>query len=201
MAGSLSGAIAYAYRDPRGAMGRILAEGPGEARALAWLLLACLLYWLAGVPRTAEEAAGVPVEDPLTAILAAKLFGLLVLAPLVFYGMAALLHLGARAAGGAGSFAAARAALFWTLLLGAPMALALAALGAVEPAVPVLAAVRPTLWLGYAALGWWLWLLAAALAEAEGFRRARPLAAGFGIGCVLIAAGVAALLPAGAAGP
>jgi hypothetical protein len=198
---SLTGAVLSAYRDPRGAMRRQVAAGPAEARALAWLMLACLLYWVASVPEAARGATRVAAEDPVTAVLAANLFGFMVLAPLIFYGWAGVLHLGARAFGGTGGFAGARAALFWTLLLGAPLALALAALGTLDEAVPALARWDVSAWLGYAALAYWFWLLAAALAEAEGFSRARPIAAGFGLGFALVAVAVTVLLPAGPAAP
>ena len=90
--------------------------------------------------------------------------------------------------GGRGGFLAARAALSFSALLAAPLALGLALLGmAVELAAPVL--LPWTAWLGYAVLGFALWLFAATLAEAEGF-------ATLGVAAVVAAAfaGIAGVL-------
>jgi hypothetical protein len=169
MAGGLVGAIARTWADPRGAMAEEAAEGLSEARALLHLLLACGFFFVASVPAAVRTAGGLGVADPVTAALAAHLFAFGVLAPLLLYGLAALLHLAARAFGGRGGFLGARAALFRTALAGTPIALVLALAGvAAELAgggrlLPWLA------WLGYAGLAFWLWLLAAGLAEAEGF--------------------------------
>jgi hypothetical protein len=85
-------------------------------------------------------------------------------------------------------FLAARAALFWSALMAAPVALLLAVVGVAAEARPALLPVASLL--GYAGLAFWLWLFAASLAEAEGFaatgRVAAVLAAAF--------AGVAGLL-------
>lgn len=181
-------AIWRGWRDPRGAMAEELARGPNEVRALLHLMLACALLFVASLPGAAREARALAIEDPLAGAIAAHLFGYLAVAPLLFYGLAALVHLAARAFGARGGFARARAALFFSLLLAAPLALVLAAVG-------VAAELRPALlpwaaWLGYAGLAFWLWLFAACLAEAEGFaatgRVAAAVAASF--------AGVAGLL-------
>ena len=96
------------------------------------------------------------------------------------------MHLVARGFGARRGFLAARAALFWSLLLVAPLAIGLALVGmAVELAAPAL---LPLLdWLGYAALAFWLWLVAASLAEAEGFAATTRVAA-------IVAASLAAVV-------
>ena len=96
------------------------------------------------------------------------------------------------ASGGSGGFRAARAATFWSLLLAAPLALAVALLGAVAEArapalLPWLAV------LGYAVLAAWLWFFAASLAEAEGFAATGRVAA---VAAAVFAA-IAGLLGAG----
>ena len=96
--------------------------------------------------------------------------------PLLAYAFAAIVHLVARAFGATGTFRAARAAVFWSLLLAAPLALALAILGAVAEAVaPALLPWLGTL--GYAVLAAWLWFFAASLAETEGFAATGRVAA------------------------
>ena len=61
--------------------------------------------------------------------MSAHLFGYVALAPLIAYGLAAVVHLVARAFGARGSFLAARAALFWSALAAAPVALGVALVG------------------------------------------------------------------------
>ena len=66
-------------------------------------------------------------------------------------------------------FLGVRAALFWSALLGAPIALTLALAGAAVEAAAGPGVLRWLAYPGYAGLGFWLWLVAANLAEAEGF--------------------------------
>src|SRR5690606_25802348 len=110
-------AIGRGWRDPRGAMAEELARGRNEVRALLHLMVACVLLFVASLPQAAREARGLAIDDPLAGAIAAHLFGYLAMAPLLFYGLAALVHLVARAFGGRGGFAEARAALFFSLLL------------------------------------------------------------------------------------
>lgn len=112
--------ILRTYRAPRAQMRRMLDAGQRDDRALAVLIGACVLIFVAQWPRLAREAyldEAIPFEARLTGALFAWLF----LAPILAYGVAALSHLVARAAGGRGSFFSARLALFWTLLATAPL--------------------------------------------------------------------------------
>ena len=117
------------------------------------------------------------------------------LAPLLAYGLAALVHLAARAFGARGGFLAARAALFWSALAGGAGGARRWRWSGSRPRRLDRAAVAWLGWLGYAGLAFWLWLFAASLAEAEGFaatgRVAAVVAAAFaGIGGLLaLAAG------------
>ena len=197
MAGGLVDAIGRGWRDPRGAMAAEVGRGLSEARALVHLILACGVFFVASLPNAVREARALAIADPVEGAVAAHLFGYLALAPLVAYGLAAVVHLVARGFGARGGFRAARAALFWSLLMAAPLALLLALAGvAVEVAAPALATLLDCL--GVGALAFWLWLLAASLAEAEGFagtgRVAAVVAASFGA-----VAGLVGLLAAGGA--
>jgi hypothetical protein len=183
-------AMARAYRDPRGAMAEQVARGLSEPQALVHLFLACFLGLVASLPQALRQARSLDTADPVTAAVTAHLFGYVFVAPLLAYGLAALVHLAARAFGARGAFLPARAATFWALLLAGPIAItiALAGAGAEIAGLPRL----PWLpLLGYAGLAWWLWLFAATLAEAEGFRTGRVAAA-----LVLVAAGLALVLGA-----
>lgn len=114
--------IAESYRAPRRVMRRLLAGGPDEGRALAYLLAASFLLFIAQWPqavRAAYFAPEVPLEARIGGILLASLF----MFPLLAYLLAALSQLVLRVIGGAGSFWAARMALFWALLAAAPLQL------------------------------------------------------------------------------
>lgn len=114
--------IFAAWRRPRQVMRAILADGQREDRALATLLGAATILFIAQWPRLSREAHLNP-EVPLEATMAITLFALLFLAPLLFYTLAAASHLVARAFGGRGRFYGARMALFWSLLATAPWVL------------------------------------------------------------------------------
>jgi Yip1 domain len=185
MAEGLVDAIARGWRDPRAAMAREVGRGLTEARALMHLMLACALLFVASLPNALREARALEIGDPVEGAIAAHLFGYLALAPLLAYALAALVHLAARAFGGRGGFLGARSALFWSMLLVAPVAIGLALLGVAGE----VAAGRQLPWLrplGYAALAFWLWLFAASLAEAEGFAATGRVAA-------VVVAGIAGL--------
>jgi hypothetical protein len=197
MAGGLVDAIGRGWRDPRGAMAAELGRGLSEARALVHLMLACGVLFVASLPNAVREARALDIADPVEGAVAAHLFGYLAFAPLVAYGLAAVVHLVARGFGARGGFRAARAALFWSLLMAAPLALLLALAGvAVEVTAPALATLLD--WLGVGALAFWLWLFAASIAEAEGFAGTGRVAAvvAASVGAV---AGLVGLLAAGGA--
>lgn len=168
MKGGLVDAVAHGWRAPRAAMAGERERGLSEGRALVHLMLACFLLFVASLPNAVREARTLAIDDAVEGAVSAHLFAYLALAPLLAYAAAALVHLAARAFGASGSFLAARAAVFRSLLLAAPLALAAAVLGALAEAgapglLPWLAALR------YAVLAAWLWFFAASLAEAEGF--------------------------------
>jgi len=185
MSEGLVAAIARGWRDPRGEMGRQIAEGLSERRALVHLFAACGLALLASLPNAVRAAQGLEIDEPRAGVISAHVFGYLFVAPLLLYGLAAGLHLGARAFGARGPYLPARSAVFWAALMGAPIAMALALAGVAVEVVFGAGALRWLVVPGYAGLVWWLWLLAASLAEAEGFgpthRVAAVLLAGFGL--------------------
>lgn len=119
---SVSSDIVRGWRAPRQVMRRRLAGGPREDRALAILMAACLLMFVAQWPGAARQAHLDP-SVPLNARLAGALMATVFLAPLMFYGLGAFSHLVARLFGGRGSFYGARLALFWTLLMVSPLML------------------------------------------------------------------------------
>lgn len=118
---SIARRIAATYRGPGRVMSQLLDMGPREDRALAYLMGACALMFIAQLPRLAREAHLTGVD--LNMLLGGSLMGLIFLAPLMFYAIAWLSHLVARLIGGKGSFYSARMALFWALLASTPLIL------------------------------------------------------------------------------
>ena len=110
--------ITATYRGPGRVVGKLLAMGQREDRALAFLMGACALIFVAQLPRLAREAH--LQGEALDMKMGGALLGWVIMAPLVLYLIAALFHLLARAAGGRGSWFGSRVALFWALLASTP---------------------------------------------------------------------------------
>lgn len=150
-------ALLAAYRHPGRALRRALTGARREDRALARLMAAAGLIFVASWPRALRGADAVPVEARLAGALVATIF----LLPLLAYGLAALSHLAAWALGGRGSGYGARLALFRALLAAAPLMLVQS----------LAAAVTGTGWLSALSGGavfvafLWLWLAGFGAAE------------------------------------
>ncbi len=113
--------ITATYRGPRRVMQRLLSMGQREDRALAILMGACFIVFVAQMPRLSREAHLSGQE--LNMLLGGALLGWLFIAPLMLYALAGLSHLIARLIGGQGSWFGARLALFWSLLASTPLLL------------------------------------------------------------------------------
>ena len=112
--------IVATYRHPRRVMRRLLDRGVSEGQALAINIGACFVIFVAQWPRLSREAHLNP-EIPLDARLGGALMGVMIIAPLLFYGIAAVSHLIAKLFGGEGDWLGARIAFFWALLSTGPM--------------------------------------------------------------------------------
>lgn len=108
-----------AWRDPRGVLRARLAHGVREDRALATVMGASFLIFVAQWPRMSREAYLDP-SVPLDARMGGALLGIVFLLPLMLYVVAAASHLLAKAVGGRGTWFGARLALFWAMLATAP---------------------------------------------------------------------------------
>lgn len=119
---SLSADILRSYRAPRAVLRARLAQAEGERSAIFYLLLACVLIFVAQWPRLSAEAA---LDDsiPFQARMSGALFGWLFIAPLFFYALAGLLGFVLRLIRPRTPWLAIRLALFWALLASAPLAL------------------------------------------------------------------------------
>lgn len=102
-------------------MRRLLAMGQREDRALIILMVACVIVFVAQMPRLARESH-MSGQD-LDMLMGGALLGWLFLAPLFFYALAGLSHMIARLLGGQGDWYGARLALFWALLASTPLLL------------------------------------------------------------------------------
>jgi hypothetical protein len=157
---AISRDIIASYRDPAPILRRRLGAGVREDRALAILMLACGLVFVAQWPRLAREAHLDP-SVPLDARMGATLLAWLVIAPLLFYLVAAASHLALKPFGARGSWFAARLALFWALLAAAPLWLLAGLVAGFIGAGPALSLT------GFAALAAFLWFWARGLWAVE----------------------------------
>ncbi len=110
------------WRRPREILRAKLANGTRDDRALATVMAACFLLFIAQWPGL-SRAAYLDPTIPLDARIAGALMATIFLLPPILYAVAALSHLVARAFGGKGSFFGARLALFWAMLCIAPLML------------------------------------------------------------------------------
>lgn len=113
--------ITATYRGPGRVVTGLLAAGPREDRALAYLMAGCLVVFIAQLPRLAREAH-ITGED-LDMLMGATLMAWIFIAPLVLYCVAWVSHLLAKVFRGQGTSYGARLALFWALLAASPLML------------------------------------------------------------------------------
>jgi hypothetical protein len=118
---AISSNIIATYRGPGRVMRKLLALGVREDRALAYLMGACLVMFVAQWPKLARQAH-ISGEE-LDALLGANLMGFVFVAPLVFYIVAGIARGIGRLLGGSGTGYGARMALFWALLAACPLQL------------------------------------------------------------------------------
>lgn len=112
--------ILRTYRAPRETVGRRIGTEVREDRALAVLMGACVLIFVGQWPRIAREAHLDPSVG-FDARFAGALFAWLLMAPLIFYVLALIVHGALRLAGRPASGFAVRMGLFWGLLAASPL--------------------------------------------------------------------------------
>jgi len=116
------------WRKPREVMRKLLARGQREDLALAFLMSACVIIFVAQWPRLSRIAAGFDlpsgsVVPELSQLVAYEFLGWLLVWPLMFYVIGGISHAIAKLFGGQGTWYSARLALFWSLLATTPAAL------------------------------------------------------------------------------
>lgn len=112
--------ILQTYRFPGWVVRRRIGNAKREDRALATLIAACVLMFVAQWPRLSHEAF-VDNSIALEARLAGALFGWILVAPLAMYFLASVSHALLRLAGSDAGGYDARMALFWAFLAAAPL--------------------------------------------------------------------------------
>lgn len=114
--------IVRTYRTPRQIIAQRIGTEERDDRALAVLMGACILIFIAQWPKLARDAH---LNDAITldSLLAGALFAWLFFAPLMFYVIALLLQGGLRLARLKVNGYALRMAMFWGLLAAAPLLL------------------------------------------------------------------------------
>ncbi len=141
--------IVRSYRRPRPVFGGLLARGADDKTGLVFLLLAMALGFVSQLPGVSRRAntpdpeldaaiiaerddvrpiEGVEVPEGLVdakfqALMSAEIMVWFLILPLVFYGVAMLGHLAMRAFGRKPDTTASRLALFWALVVAAPLKL------------------------------------------------------------------------------
>ena len=113
--------IARTWRGPRPVLRGLLAQGVREDRALIYLMIGLVVVFVSRLPALQREAVLGQGEFTRDAIYA--FFGLIMLAPLIFYLLAELGRLVARALGARATSFGGRLALFWAWLAASPAAL------------------------------------------------------------------------------
>lgn len=113
--------IARTYRAPRQVMRDMLAMGPREDRAIAYLMIGCLLIFVAQWPRLSRTAFidGVPMDR----LVAYEFLSWMIVWPLLFYAFAAVLHGLMRLTGQHSQMWSTRIVLFWAVLATSPVGL------------------------------------------------------------------------------
>jgi len=119
--------ILAGWRDLRGSFRSEIAAGHGEPRLLAYAMGGCVALALARAPQSVlgmldgAAAAGQPVS--ITMLVVMQVVAALFFLPLMLYAVAALARMTLRLFGGAGGWFDTRLAVFWSLVLAAPILL------------------------------------------------------------------------------
>lgn len=112
--------ILQSYRAPRTVIRRHLERGVNEGRVLMFLIMACLMVFISQWPNVSRQAHLDP-SIPLDMRLGGAMLGWLFIAPLFFYALSGVSYMVAKVFGGRGTAYGARLALFWSMLVVAPL--------------------------------------------------------------------------------
>jgi hypothetical protein len=149
--------ITASYRRPGQVLREKLAQAPSEARALAYLMGACGVMFIASWPKIARDtymadperwaAAGGAFREAVQPAIGGALMGTLIFLPLLFYGLALLVQGVASLSQPAVPGHDVRLVVFWALLAATPLAILNGMVAGFIGPGPVLTGVG-ALWLG-----------------------------------------------------
>lgn len=159
--------IVRAWRRPRDVMREMLAQGQREDRAIGYVVVACLLIYIAQWPRLMRaeqlELYGGDGASDFQMNAGITFFYMLIGWPLALYAIAAITHLVAKIFRAKGTHYSARLALFWGLLATAPVLLLHGlTVGLVGPGIEA-NLVGTVWWCAFA----WIWSQSFWVAESE----------------------------------
>ena len=119
--------IMRTWRSPRVVMRELLAHGQREDRAIAYVMIACLILYVAQWPRLKRieqfELLGPDGASDFQMNAGIAFFAMVIVWPLGLYILAALTHLMAKIFKAKGTHYRARLALFWSFLATTPVGL------------------------------------------------------------------------------
>jgi len=110
--------IVRTWRGPGAVMKDLLAQGQREDRAVAYVMIACLIIFISYLPQVQYNVINGDGDFQRDASYAFLMW--IMVMPLFLYGLAAVLHLIAKLFKGQGTHYSARLALFWSLLASTP---------------------------------------------------------------------------------
>jgi len=113
--------IGQMYGRPRHVVRRLYDMGQREDRAIAWVMIGCFLVFLSRLPALQRDAVQNGTNFQQDTIYA--FFALLMIAPLMFYLLAAILWLLTRVLRRGATAYGARLAVFWGWLAATPVGL------------------------------------------------------------------------------
>ena len=161
--------IRAAWSDLRGSIRAKRAQGAEESQLLFYVFLASTVGFITGLPSAVIQAQGLTEEGALTGVIFGRFFAAVFIAPLFFYGLAALSRGICRIFGGKGQYREARLGLFWALVVTIPVMIANGLAVAVLADAPML---LNAVSLALTAVFLWVW--AVFIAEIEYFRSPIP---------------------------
>jgi hypothetical protein len=125
---ALTADIVRTWRAPRAVIRGLLDQGRREDRAVALVMIACFLIFVAQWPRLSRIDSGFepspwPPEINFEGMMTYTFYAVVIMLPLAIYALAAVAHMVARLMGGQGSWYSARLSLFWAVLTTTPLLL------------------------------------------------------------------------------
>lgn len=115
--------ILQSYPAPRRVVARQIEEGVGEERTFAFLMIACLIMFIAQLPELSRLAHLDPDGGEFAGRASSAFLGAVLYAPILFYAVAAISGLIFRAMRQRVPYIYCRLALFWALLATTPLML------------------------------------------------------------------------------